>query len=89
MVLESHCGIYVDVSVYYLYVCKHHASTFQVQKLHVCMSHSNSEELTIVLCIAKKPAHLSMMVLRYAYLAGPEAIQPAVCAACLSPPNVV
>ena len=65
MILEPHCGIYVDVSVYYLYVCKHHASTFQVQKLHVCMSHSNSEELTIVLCIAKKPAHLSMMVLRY------------------------
>ena len=63
MVLESHCGIYMDVSVYYLYVCKHHASTFQVQKLHVCMSHSNSEELTIVLCIAKKPAHPSMMVL--------------------------
>ena len=26
MVLESHCGIYMDVSVYYLYVCKLHAS---------------------------------------------------------------
>ena len=62
---------------------------FQVQKLHVCMSHSNSEELTIVLCIAKIPAQPSMMVLRYAYLAGPEVIQPAVCAACLAPPNVV
>ena len=74
MVLQSHCSIYVDVSVYYLYVCKRHASTFQVQILHVCMSHSNSEELIIVLCIQKKPGHLSMMVLRYAYLAGPEVI---------------
>ena len=66
-----------------LYACKHHASTFQVQKLHVCMSHSNSEELTIVLCIAKKPAHLSMMVLRYAYLAGPKVIQQYVQHICL------
>ena len=30
-----------------------------------------------------------MMVLRYAYLAGPEVIQPTVCVACLAPPNVV